>query len=223
MAERQRRDASHNFEEILDDRKILAIKPHCLHAPRLKSQPERIREKFKVACFTETPLAEVKHLLNIRRRINLEAYGFVFERDYLLQKGAQPAQYFSEYHGHKAKRVAFDTIFDLSEKTRFSGKMWKILPLVNVMHDGHDFAWEREWRVVGDVEFDLEDLVCVILPEYETNLRKELAAKGIAAIDPEWSHEQVVVELARQQRRTRRHWKDKAFKPVTKPNLARIG
>src|SRR5271166_1416337 len=71
--------ASHNFEEILNDRKILAIKPHCLHAPRLKFQPEEIREKFKVACFTETPLAEVKHLLNIRRKINLEAYGFVFE------------------------------------------------------------------------------------------------------------------------------------------------
>jgi hypothetical protein len=55
-----------------------------------------------VACFTETPLAKIKYLLNIRRTINLQAYGLVFERDYLLRRGAQPAQYFSEYRDHKA-------------------------------------------------------------------------------------------------------------------------
>jgi hypothetical protein len=41
--------ASHNFQEIMNDRKILAIKPHWLHAPRLKAQPERIRDKLKLA------------------------------------------------------------------------------------------------------------------------------------------------------------------------------
>jgi hypothetical protein len=200
---------------------VNAIKPHCLHLPMLKFQPKSIREKFKVACFTETPLTEVKNLLNIPRKINLEAYGLVFERDFLLRKGAQPAQYFSEYHGNMAQRMAFDTIYNISAKNGFTGKMWKILPLVNVMHDGHDFAWEREWRVIGNVEFDLDDLVCVILPESETELRKQMATKSIAAIDPDWSHEQVVAELAIQQRRTKQIWKDRLPKPKLK--LAKIG
>jgi hypothetical protein len=99
--------------------------------------------------------------------------------------------------------------------------MCKILPLVNVMHDGHDFGWEREWREMGDVEFELNDLVCVILPERETDLREQMATKGITAIDPDWSHEQVVAELASQQRRTKQIWKGKL--PKLKPKLVIVG
>ena len=211
--------AKHNFTQILNDRKILALKPHCLHGPRLKFKPRQVREQFNVACFTETPLTQIKHLLNLPRKINLEGYGFVFERDFLLQKGAQPAQYFSEYHGHEEQRAAFDAIYDLSVRNHFTGKTWKILPLVNVMRDGHDFSWEREWRVVGGVEFELDDLVCVILPEDEDHLRKQMAAQGIAAIDPEWRHEQVVAELGSQLRRTKQIWMDKLPKPVPKLKL----
>jgi len=80
-----------------------------------------------------------------------------------------------------------------------------------------------EWRVIGDVEFELDDLVCVILPEYETDLRKQMAAKGIAAVDPDWSHEQVISELASQQRRTKQIWKDRLPKAKPKLKLANTG
>src|SRR5437016_3781867 len=68
-------DARHNFESILDHKSILAIKPHCLHGDLIRKVPEKTQDKFKVACFTETPLAQIKHLLAVtRRQIDLEAY-----------------------------------------------------------------------------------------------------------------------------------------------------
>ena len=93
------------------------------------------------------------------------------------------------------------------------------LPLVNVMHNGHDFAWEREWRVIGDVAFDFGDLVCVILPEDEYELRDRMARIGVPAIDPAWGYEKVILELATQQRSTKKVWK--AVSPPTTPKLKR--
>jgi hypothetical protein len=211
--------ARDNFESILTSRSILAVRPHCLHGPRLALKAHR--EKFKVSCFTETPLDQLKHLLNIRRQIDLEAYGFVFERDFMLQNGAQQALYINEYHSQIDLRAAYDTIFEIAAKKNFKGKMWKTLPLVNAMHDGYDFAWEREWRMMGSLKFQLDDLVCVILPEDETMLRKKMAAMGIAAVDPEWKYERVVAELSSQQRLTRKIWKEKL--QIPKPKLAKIG
>ena len=42
-------------------------------------------------------------------------------------------------------------VYSIAAKGNFTGKTWRILPFVNVMHDGHDFAWEREWRVAANV------------------------------------------------------------------------
>ena len=212
--------ARKNFEEILDDGAIFPIKPHCLHGRLIRQWPQKVQDRFRVACFTETPLHQIKHLLNLPwRQVKLEPYGFVFERDFLYQKDAQPATYINEYYGNKAQRNAFDRIFSIASKNSFSGLSWRVLPFVNVMHDGHDFAWEREWRVAGEVRFDLDDLVCVILPEYEGDLRGRMATKGIAAIDPDWGQERVVAELASQQRRTKQIWKDKLPKHGLKPKL----
>lgn len=218
-------DASRNFQKIMEEKTIRAIKPHCLHGDRVRKLPSKLRRKFRVTCFTETPLNQIKHLIDVTgRQIDLEAYGFVFERDFLYQLDAQPAIYINDYSDSNAQRRAFDSIYEVSAKKEFTGRMWRTLPFVNIMHNGNDFVWEREWRVVGDVPFTLGDLVCVILPEYETQLRREMAAKGIAAIDPDWDHEQVVAELASQQRRTKAIWKAKVPQVPKRvgPKLARM-
>ncbi len=40
-----------------------------------------------------------------------------------------------------------------------------MLPMINVMHSGHDFMWEREWRIAENLEFELDDVKCVIFVE----------------------------------------------------------
>ena len=87
--------ARENFKGIVEDREILAFRPHCLHMGRI---PERHRERFSVCCFTEVPLSEL-HLLTRAipgRRIKFSDYGFVFSREFLVSKGAQPALYVKE-------------------------------------------------------------------------------------------------------------------------------
>src|SRR5947209_5814229 len=87
--------AESNFLRILEERQILNVRPHCLHGAKI---PDEQCELFKVACFTETPLTEIKHLVGIpKRQVNLEPYGFVFLREFLIRKGAQQATYVNNY------------------------------------------------------------------------------------------------------------------------------
>src|SRR5262249_35726625 len=79
--------ARDNFLSILSDREIRAYRPHCLHRRKV---PECHEEKFRVSCFTATPLHELKHLIGPipGRAVALDSYGFVFEREFLIEKGA---------------------------------------------------------------------------------------------------------------------------------------
>ena len=202
--------AEKNFTAILDDLEIRAYGAHCLHVKQVKALGDEVEDLFKVSCFTETPLGELKKLLSVGwRKVYLEPYGFVFDRDFLLRNGAQHVTYINNYAGNDERRYAYDQIYKIAAKGKFKGAIWKTLPFVNVMHGGHDFAWEREWRIRGDLNFELTDLVCVVLPKHESELRERLEFVGIAAIDPDWSFEQMVGELARQQRATRKVWKNK--------------
>lgn len=136
---------------------------------------------------TETPLDQIQHLTKWieGRAHNLEPYGFVFRKDLLLKKGAQPAIYINGYGSQNDVHKGYNRIFLSAVRTGFTGEAWRVLPFVNVMRRGCDFAWEREWRVTGDFEFDLADLKCVILPPSGYGpLRYRLDKLGIAVISP---------------------------------------
>jgi hypothetical protein len=196
-----------NFRAILDQQRILAVRPHCLHHRRVEQLDRKQQEYFRVACFTETPLDQLSKLTNQieGRSHNLEPFGFVFRKELLLSRGAQPAVYINGYGGANDYRKAFDQIFSIAVRTGFTGRSWRVLPFVNAMHGGCDFAWEREWRLARDFAFELADLVCVILPESRYGpLKFNLNRRGIAVISPNWTYEQIVDELSAQKRSTRR-------------------
>jgi len=77
--------------------------------------------------------------------------------------------------------------------------------LLNVVSKKHDFLWEREWRYMGDFEFDYRDIVAVIAKKPD-EFRKEYAARmrpkaadvlnRIPHLDPGWNHEEIVEALA---------------------------
>lgn len=199
--------ARENFIKIADDRLILAARPHCLHADEI---PGKHWRRLSVCCFTEVPLSEL-HLLTREipgRRIQLSDYGFVFSREFLAAQGAQPALYVNSYHGKKWIREAADKIYEVAQRNDFrKGKLWRLLPYLNAMHEGYDFTWEREWRVAGDLEFGPEDVVCVILPEDdEDELKQEYLESGVPVISSAWSAEKIVAEFSNQARAARRLW-----------------
>lgn len=198
--------ARKNFLTMLRERRIGAFQPHCLHHKQVAGlSNKQVREAFNVACFTEVPITQIRLMVGEipKRNIELQPYGLVFTRDFLVKKGAQPAIYINSYGQNKYAREAVDAIFDAAQKNNFRGRGWRILPFVNAMHEKYDFTWEREWRVRGDVSFALSDLVCAILPpDSDDDVRDVLARSGIAAISPTWTYERIVEELASQQRKT---------------------
>lgn len=199
--------APDNFGAIVESRTIIAAKPHCLHWKKI---PRKYKRKFSVCCFTEVPLSEL-HLLtrNIPgRQIQLSEYGFVFSREFLISKKAQPALYINSYNQNFSLREVADTIYEVVEKAKFQeGKLQRFLPYLNAMNEQYDFAWEREWRILGDLVFKPRDIVCVVLPENGAEeWRERFLQRGIPAISPGWSTEEIVWELSKQARQARKQW-----------------
>lgn len=203
------RTAEENFEGIMNRLMIYALRPHCLHKTQI---PDKHREKFAVCCFTEVPLQEL-HLLtrSIKgRRNQYSDYGVVFSREFLMLKGAQPAIYLNSYGKNSDLSEAADRIFELAKAEGFRGKLSRLIPYMNHMNEGYDFAWEREWRIVGDLKFELEDIVCLILPEQgEMALKREFLESGVPVISPGWTTERIIDEFSKQARRARRIWRAK--------------
>ena len=105
-------------------------------------------------------------------------------------------------------REAADAIYEIVAKKGFrAGKLWRLLPYLNAMHEGYDFTWEREWRVLGGLEFSPEDVICVILPENgEDGLKRTFLEWGVPVISPGWTAERIVAEFSNQARSARRLW-----------------
>lgn len=139
------------------------------------------------------------------RSIVLEPFGFCFRKRFLIKSGAQQAIYVNSYGSNGWLK---DSAMALYKRFVAAGNIedpeWRLLPFLNVMHEKYDFSWEREWRVLGGLDFKLSDLVCVVLPETgEDDIKSVFAEIGIAAISPGWRYEQIVEQLASQQRATK--------------------
>jgi hypothetical protein len=202
--------AEDNFSAIIEDRRIGAYQPHCIHSNKI---PVNLRKRYSVACFTEVPLTQI-HLLTRKipeRKVSLKPYGFVFSREFIISKGAQPAIYINSYSGNLWLREAADSLCEIARKNGFrKGKVWRFLPFLNAMHERYDFTWEREWRVLGDVEFTPSDVVAVILPNGGCkNWREQFALRGIPVLSPGLSYEEIIGELSLQQRKMKSIWVEK--------------
>ena len=125
-----------------------------------------------------------------------------------MSEKAQLALYINSYGGNSWLREAADKVFDIAEDCDFRrGKLWRLLPYLNAMHEQYDFTWEREWRVCGDLKFTPKDIVAVILPENnEEEWKREFLKRGVPVISPGWSTERIVSELSGQARRAKRLW-----------------
>ena len=175
--------ARKNFDGIAEERTILALHPHCLHKEQI---PKKHWPGLSVCYFTDVPLCEL-HLLTRHipgRRYQYSEYGFVFSGDFLISKGAQPAIYVNSYDGNMAVKEAADRICELAAEEGFrQGKLSRLLPYLNAMHEGYDFASEREWRVAGHLKFAPKGVVCVILPEDdEEELKEEYLQRGVPVV-----------------------------------------
>lgn len=110
--------AKENFARIIKNRIIGAYRPHCLYNKKLetldKTVAKTIWKALKVACFTEVPLNQLHRLVGEipGRTIKLEPYGIVFKKEFIIEKGGQPAIYVNSYGGNNWLHEAVDKLFD---------------------------------------------------------------------------------------------------------------
>jgi hypothetical protein len=132
----------------------------------------------------------------------------------------EPAIYINCYGTGYPLRDAANALFEQARREKFDTLTAFLLPYLNAMSDKYDFTWEREWRVSGHFEFELKDLVCVVLPpDADDAIIDRFARRGIPAISPEWNYERIVAEFATQQRKTKEiitELREEAAAPVKK-------
>jgi len=178
---------------MLDERTLRAYNPFFVYKNDLeKPESAHLKEKFRAVCFTETPIDQIGALLQpLEGRYNQpESYGLVFRKKYIREMGGNPVFYVT-------KKIAkpLGQLYD-QQKTRADSETCRLLALVSVCEEGNDWHWEREWRVVGDLHFEYDDVYCGLCPEDEiADFRDNY--KRVKFIDPRWGNKKLVDELVK--------------------------
>jgi hypothetical protein len=149
------------LECILNEQTLRAYNYYCIFQDKIKSLDNVLQSKFRVVCFTETPIDQIEILLERvqGRNIILEPYGLVFKKDYIREKEGNPVFYITGSLSSPLWKLYND-----AKNTQCSGGENKVLALVNKCDETIDFHWEREWRIVGNLKFDLNDIYCGLCP-----------------------------------------------------------
>ena len=185
------------LETILDEQTLRVYHYYCIFQKEISSLDEALQNKFKVVCFTETPIDQIEVLLErVEGRVfQPEPYGLVFKKDYIGEKGGNPV-FYMPYH----LSIPLWQIFNNAKENQFSLGENRLLALVNKCDNTIDFHWEREWRIVGDLEFKLEDLYCGLceeddIPYFEDNY------KPVIFISPRWGIKRILDKLVKNRKR----------------------
>lgn len=178
------------LEFILDEKTLNAYNYYCIFQDRLNQLDDNLKDKFKVVCFTETPIDQIEVLLKRvqGRDTILKPYGLVFKKEYIRQKGGNPVFYVTGVLSNSLWRV-----FNEASKSRFLGEENKLLALVNKCDESIDFHWEREWRIVGKLKFGLSDIYCGLCPEEDMAYFE--SKYQVKFISPRWGINKILDKL----------------------------
>lgn len=185
------------LDKILFDHTLHACNHFCLFerfGPNsIESSNESVGNKFKVVCLTETPIDQIEVLLEKQewKTKKFEPYGLVFKKEYIKEKGGNHVFYVSPH--------LFATmwqIYNTALAANFAQEENRFLALVNKCDGDFDFHWEREWRKVGDLEFELINVYCGLCPEEEIEDFKSKYST-IPFISPKWGINKILDEMVK--------------------------
>ena len=183
------------LNEILKERTLKAVSHFCLFSPNLiKLQNASLEDKFKVVCFTETPIEHIDVLLKevIERDFKPKPYGLVFKKEYIRKQEGNPVFYTSK----KIAKPLWQLYWPLCSKDieqSFDG-VCKLLALVTVCEERNDWHWEREWRIAGNLRFNLTDIYCGLCPEEDMPYFENMYSP-VKFISPYWKNNKILAKL----------------------------
>ena len=176
---------------ILNEKTLRAYHYYCLFDSDIVSLSNSTQDIFKVTCFTETPIDQIDILLNevYGRDFKFESYGLVFTKDYIKNKEGNPVFYVDVN--------MFDSLWKLYNDAKgrnFSLRDNKVLAVINKCDEKIDFHWEREWRIVGNLEFEYNEVFCGLCPEGDIQ-EFEFLFKPVKFISPHWGINKILYKL----------------------------
>jgi hypothetical protein len=152
-------------------------------------------------CFSEVPLHQLKRLAEKRG-----SYCIGFRKDFIVARDGGPIMYAYQNtpHALALRAMIQGAAGDPSDP------IWKVAPFVDqpgTYGNGTYFVeWEREWRIVGDLDFAEADPAFLIIPEglheaartfFDDAEADQLGSNyKCPFIDPYWSLDQVNSLLA---------------------------
>ncbi|MEM9610940.1 MAG: hypothetical protein AAGA99_26260 [Actinomycetota bacterium] len=201
LTKSDRGNAAGELSSILRDRQLLARHSPTLMNTVLEAQVGRLGDtapmRRNVVCMTDTPLDGIWMMCQDieSRGTRLQPFGLVFTRAWGRRSGVNPVFYVDQTPGHPWLTVPMNRLAATLNDKQLDD-LAAVLPFVETMGPGKDFAWEREWRHVGDLPFELSDIVAVIAPEdWHQHLASTLQVDR-PWIDPEWSLQRMIAALA---------------------------
>ena len=182
------------LNRILDEQKLKAFNHFFPYSPNLILQNTSTIKKFNVVCFTETPIHQINILLDkaIKKNFKPEPYGLVFTKEYIRKKGGNPVFYVTKKIAHPLWQYLYEPYVE--GKAQAPDDICKLLALVTVCQERNDFHWEREWRVIGDLEFDLKDIYCGLCPEDEISHFTDKYS-SVKFISPTWDYWHILAKV----------------------------
>ncbi len=138
-----------------------------------KSRPEN------AVCFTESTLAGLK----AHRHVFDARYGLAFDREFLFEKGANPCL------NIRAELLKEEVTVqsDHRKKHLYNFIPAPLHPYINVINEAFDATHEREWRFIGDLTFNMADLLFIFCPESDFHLFAHLQKNGKPVLfDLDW-------------------------------------
>jgi hypothetical protein len=193
-----------NLRSILTGRVIRAVRPMGW-AFDAAEQKGVSTDSQRVVCFSETPLEHLYALFAdiADRDVQLEPYGLAFTKITARKMGVNPVWYVDKTWGkHWMLGLALDGLRDEAVAKGLDGTdAGTIFPFIEWMGDWRaqgysrkEFWWEREWRHLGNFEFDHRDVALIIAPD---EMHPELEKRtGRRCINGSWSLERIIAKLA---------------------------
>lgn len=153
-----KRSAYDNIISILWNGVLRAITPFGI-AREVVHNPKTQR----TVCLSEIPIHLISRLAERRG-----SYAIGFSKQFLLESGGGPVWYV-ELGGFPEMAVNELISIAMRSDDPDNHPIFNITPFIDSPGDypggNYRFEWEREWRKVGDLQFNTEDVKFLVIPE----------------------------------------------------------
>lgn len=167
----------------------------------------------RVVCFTETPLEHswtMTQELAEDRAMKFAPYGLAFTKTFARRNECNPVWYVNHTPGYDWPTNALNAaIATESRPLNDPRSIYRVTPFVEQMGtwttSRKEFWWEREWRRVGDLNFDATHVVAVLAPAARhSDFRAwidgvpafSVRASPLPLLDPNWGLERMIAALS---------------------------